>query len=52
MFDIYGFLLCLIFILSCAVITWGLSLALNNVAIVDSLLLLPFPMLRDLISQN
>ena len=37
MFDIYGFLLCLIFILSCAVITWGLSLALNNVAIVDSL---------------
>ena len=37
MFDIYGFLLCLIFILLCAVITWGLSLALNNVAIVDSL---------------
>ena len=37
MFDIYGFLLCLIFVLSCEAITWGLSLVLNNVAIVDSL---------------
>ncbi len=37
MFDIYGFLLCLVFILLCAVITWSLSLALNNVTIVDSL---------------